>query len=300
MFTAAFLAALEADLGTSIAGHFDLIAGTSTGGIIAIGLGLGLSPREILQFYLDHGPAIFPKAATRWSRALHYFTRKYSNMPLQRALQQSFKERRFGHSTKRLVIPAYNLGDDDVYIFRTAHHPNLRRDYKVPAWQVACATAAAPTYFPSFCDIGSQRLIDGGMWANNPSMVALVEAFGPLRVPLEHTHLLNIGTTEEITDRHRRLDNAGRIGWSKQAIDVALRGQTIAARNQAKFLLGERRFHRLDPPVPAGAYTLDGVSRIDDLIGKAAHHSRHFAPIFQERFANHTAPPFTPLYQETA
>ena len=300
VFTAALLAALEDDLQTSIADHFDLIAGTSTGGIIAIGLGLGLSPREILRFYLDHGSAIFPNAGTWWNCALHVITRKYSNEPLQRALKQSFKEQRLGHSTKRLVIPAYNLGDDDVYIFRTAHHPNLRRDYKVPAWQVACATAAAPTYFPSFCDIGSQRLIDGGMWANNPSMVALVEAFGPLGIPLEQTHLLNIGTTEEVTDRHRRLDTAGLFGWRKEAIEIAFRGQTIGARNQAKFLLGEKRFHRLAPPVPAGAYDLDGVRRIEDLIGKAAHHSRHFAPLFQDRFAAHTASPFTPLYQEAA
>ena len=300
VFTAALLAAIEDDLKITIVDHFDLIAGTSTGGIIALGLGLGLSPREILRFYLEHGGAIFPNAGGTWNKLRHHFTRKYSHEPLQRALKDSFKDKLFGHSTKRLVIPSYNLGDDDVYIFRTPHHERLRRDYKIPAWKVASATSAAPTYFPSFCDIDSQRLIDGGMWANNPSMVALVEAYGPLGIPLTSIHLLSIGTTDEINDRVSTLDNAGKSGWASQAIDVAFRGQTIAARNQAKFLLGEQQFYRLDPAVARGAFCLDGVDRSKDLLAKAAHHSRHFAPVFQERFAGHAAPLFTPLYTQEA
>jgi patatin-like phospholipase/acyl hydrolase len=293
LFSAALLSALEDDLKVRVIDHFDLIAGTSTGGIIAIALGLGLSPREIVQFYRQHGPAIFPGSST-WRRCLlQWFRSKYDASPLEAALKDCFGERRFGESTKRLVIPSYNLGEDDVYIFRTPHHERLRRDLKVPAWKVARATSAAPTYFPSFRGLDSLRLIDGGVWANNPTMVALVESFGTLGVSLEDTHILSIGTTDALNSRHRKLDRRGKFGWASEAIDVVMRGQTIAARNQAKFLVSEENYWRLDPVVPATEFCLDGIDRTEELIAKAAHHSRTLAPTYAKRFAIHLAKPFT-------
>jgi patatin-like phospholipase/acyl hydrolase len=294
LFSAALLAALEDDLKIRVIDHFDLIAGTSTGGLIAIALGLGLSPREIVQFYMQHGPAIFPGSSTWYRCLLHWFRSKYDASPLEAALKGCFQERRFGESTKRLVIPSYNLGEDDVYVFRTPHHERLRRDLKVPAWKVARATSAAPTYFPSFRGLDSQRLIDGGVWANNPTMVALVESFGTLGVALQETHILSVGTTDALNSRHRKLDRRGKLGWASEAIDVVMRGQTIAARNQAKFLVGESNYFRLDPIVPASEFCLDGIERTEELIAKAAHHSRTFAPTFAKRFAIHLAKPFTP------
>jgi len=136
LFSAALLAHIEDDLKIRITDHFDLISGTSTGGIIAVGLGLGLRPREIVDFYVKEGQRIFP----RWLGAKSiqkWVFRKYSADPLEAALRSCFKDRLFGDSEKRLVIPAYNLGEDDVYLFRTPHHENLRRDFKVPAWKVA-------------------------------------------------------------------------------------------------------------------------------------------------------------------
>jgi uncharacterized protein len=294
LFSAAILAALEKDLGIKVVDHFDLIAGTSTGGIIAIGLGLGLSPREIVQFYMQHGPAIFPGSSSLARRFSHWIRSKYEAEPLETALRSCFGERRFGESTKRLVIPSYNLGEDDVYIFRTPHHERLRRDLKVPAWKVARSTSAAPTYFPSFRGIDNQRLIDGGVWANNPTMVALVESFGALGIALADTHILSIGTTDALNSRHQKLDQHGKLAWASEAIDLVMRGQTIAARNQAKFLVGENNYWRLDPVVPASEFCLDGIDRTDELIAKAAHHSRTFAPTYAKRFANHVAKPFTP------
>jgi patatin-like phospholipase/acyl hydrolase len=298
IFSAALLAALEEDLGIRVVDHFDLIAGTSTGGIIAIALGLGLSPRQVVQFYMQHGPSIFPNASSWWRCSLHWFKRKYSADPLEGALKACFANRLFGESEKRLVIPSYNLGEDDVYIFRTMHHERLRRDFKVPAWKVARSTAAAPTYFPTFRGIDSQRLIDGGVWANNPTMVAVVESYGTLGIPLENTHILSIGTSDALNLRHRRLDESGVLGWSKEAINVVLRGQTIAARNQAKFLVGDQNYYRLDPVVPASEFCLDGIDRTEDLIAKAAHHSRVFAPTFSARFARHTAEAFVPFNRQ--
>lgn len=298
IFTAAMLAAIEDDLKVNVADHFDLIAGTSTGGIVALGLGLGLSPKQIVEFYLKEGPQIFPK----WfgfKSIQHWVMRKFSPEPLEAALKRCFAERLFGESKKRLVIPAYNLGEDDVYIFRTPHHERLRSDYKVQAWKVAKATSAAPTFFPCARDVNCLRLIDGGVWANNPSMVAVVEAFGTLNVPLEKQYVFSIGTSETVNHRKRRLNSGGIISWGigNVAVDVIMRGQSIGTNNQVTFLLGRDHVQRMDPKVSADEFSLDGVHKAEDLIGKAAHYSRIFMPTFKEKFAQHIAAEYVPEYK---
>ncbi|HWQ91709.1 MAG TPA: CBASS cGAMP-activated phospholipase [Clostridia bacterium] len=295
IFSAALLAAIEDDLGTKVTDHFDLIAGTSTGGIIALGLGLGLTPRQIVEFYFSWGGKIFSNRMG-WRSLLQWTRRKYSPAPLETALKSCFGDQLFGASSKRLVIPSYNLGEDDVYIFRTPHHERLKRDFKVPAWKVAMATTAAPTFFPGFRGVDSQRLIDGGVWANNPTMVALVEAYGTLGIPLSGVRVLSVGTTDVVTCRPKRLNSGGLLAWAwgNSAVEVIMRGQSIAARNQAAFLVGAENMVRLDPKVAAAEFTLDGVGKAEDLIGKAAHHSRLFMPTFRKIFAGHRAAPFVP------
>ncbi len=297
LFSAAMLAAIEEDSGVSIIDHFDLITGTSTGGIIALGLGLGMKPREIVDFYAKYGKTIFPRRYGVKSLQ-HWMYRKFSADPLINALKECFEDKRFGHSKRALVIPSYNIGDDDVYLFRTAHHPKLKRDYKVPAWKIALATSAAPTYFPCTREVDRVRLIDGGIWANNPTMVGIIEAYGTLNIPLEAISVFSIGTSDEVTQRAKRLDNGGIIAWAlgATATDVIMRGQSIGVNNQATFLLGKQNIMRLNPKVPAGEFSLDGVEKADDLIAKAAHYSRHCMAEFEEKFTKYIAPPFTPYY----
>jgi len=296
LFAAAVLAAIEDDLKVNVIDHFDLITGTSTGGIIALGLGLGMRPREIVEFYLREGPKIFPHwGGVKWLQ--HWVGRKFSPEPLKMALQTCFKEKRFGDSKKRLVIPSYNLGEDDVYLFRTPHHERLKRDYKVLAWKVALATSAAPTFFPCAREVDSLRLVDGGVWANNPTLVGIVEAYGTLNVVLDAMSVFSIGTSDAISHRGRRLNSGGIVAWAlgNAAIDVIMRGQSIGVHNHARFLLGPEKVERLNPKVASDEFSLDGVHKADDLIGKAAHHSRVFMPIFEKKFLPHHAAPYTPL-----
>jgi patatin-like phospholipase/acyl hydrolase len=295
IFSAAILAALEEDLQTSIVHHFDLIAGTSTGGIIALGLGLGLRPRQIVDFYAQMGPQVFgglPAAGA----ARQVFTAKYRPGPLREALTGVFGQRTFGESTKRLVIASYNIGADDVYLFRTAHHPRLRRDWREHAVDVALATSAAPTYLPAH-PLSGTRLVDGGLWANNPSMVALVEAVGTCGIPLGNLRVFSLGTTVEVRHRSRRLDRGGLLAWSGAAVDVILRAQSISANNQVHHLIGPEQLLRLNPVVPAGVFALDRVDA-NELIGMAAHASRTASPRLADRFLDHWAPEFTPFNLE--
>lgn len=293
IFSAAVLAFLEDDLNIKITDHFDLIVGTSTGGIIALGLGIGMSPKEILGFYVEEGHRIFPKIL--FPALKHLFQAKHNPDNLEIALKKYFGERTLADSTKRLVIPSYNLGEDDVYLFKTPHHNRLRRDYKVPIWKVGMATSAAPTYFPSFRKLDHIRLVDGGVWANNPIMVGVVEAISLLGIPFENLRTLSLGTTNELKGRPINLNNGGLWQWRKSAVDVIMRGQSIGSYTQVLHLLGKDKVLRIDPPVPAGLFELDKLEE-QALIAKAADRSRHFCPEFEERFPDHHANEYKPLY----
>lgn len=113
LFSAAILAAVEEDLGTSIVDHFDLITGTSTGGIIALGLASGKLPREVVEFYQRHHRGIFShQYGRKWLR--HWLRPRHRQEPLVEALKCSFQDKQLGDCTKRVLIPAYNLGQEMV------------------------------------------------------------------------------------------------------------------------------------------------------------------------------------------
>jgi patatin-like phospholipase/acyl hydrolase len=293
LFSAAVLTHLEEDLQINVTDYFDLIVGTSTGGIIALGLGIGMRPREIVSFYVKKGHEIFPRGVGFSLR--QFWRNKFNASPLENALKEFFNDKLLGESRKRLVIPSYNLGDDDVYLFKTAHHERLKRDYKVPIWKVALATSAAPTYFPSFRRVNHIRLIDGGIWANNPTMVGIVEAVSMLGQSLDSIKVLSLGTTDEIKIRPAKLDKGGFWQWKKAALDVFLRAQNIGTFTQALHLLGEGKVIRLNPKVPDGLFAMDKLSE-KELLSKAAHESRHFTPKFKKDFMEHIAPVFTSMH----
>lgn len=291
LFSAAILAFFEEDLGLQITDHFDLIVGTSTGGIIALALGMGMSPREIVEFYVNKGSVIFPKV--KFPLIKHFLTCKYDSQNLEKVLIDCFGDKRLGDSKKRLVIPSYSISNDDVYLFKTAHHERLRRDYKVPVWKVAMATSAAPTFFASFQKLDHIRLIDGGIWANNPTMVGIIEAISMLNVPPNAIQVLSLGTTNVIKEYPKKLDKGGIFSWRDDAIKVILQGQNIGTITQARHLLGKDKILRINPPVPDKLFDLDKLSE-KELLAKAAHESRHFTPEFKDKFTDYIAPDFKP------
>ncbi len=292
IFSAAILAHLEDDLEINIIDHFDLIVGTSTGGIIALGLGIDMKPKDIIKFYVSEGPVIFRQ--NHFSKIKQLFQSKYKPIGLENSLRKYFGEKKLVDSKKRLVIPSYNLGDDDVYIFKTPHNIRLRRDFRVPIWKVAMATSAAPTYFPSFNRVDKIRLIDGGVWANNPTLVGITEAVSLLDIKLESIKVLNLGTTDDIPLRPPKLDNGGLWNWRREAVSVIMSGQSKGTYKVAEHLLGNGKVYRISPPVPDGLFKLDMLS-VDRLMSKAANESRHFTPTFTKVFLNHKASIYVPL-----
>ena len=115
IFTAAFLAAWERVTGRPIYESFDLIAGTSTGGIIALALGLGHRAADVLQFYLDSGESIFPPELFRSiGDARQASGSRYNPESLEYKLADYFGDAKVGDSLTRLVIPAYHADRGDI------------------------------------------------------------------------------------------------------------------------------------------------------------------------------------------
>ena len=262
---ASFLAHIEECLPNTIGQYFDLIAGTSTGGIIALALGLGLSARETLAFYEEHGPHIFcgnPRLRgwRSWLRA------KYDPMPLRSALEKVFGERKLGNSTKRLVIPSFNIDTGEVHVWKTSHHPRFERDYRSLAVDVAMSTAAAPTYFPTHrMDCGTP-LIDGGMWANNPIAVAIVEAIGNLNWPADSLRVLSLGcSTTPLNIDWGRNHSLGKFGWADKIAEVFLTGQSSGAMGMATHLVPDRQNIIRISPMVGDRFELDSRNEIPSL-----------------------------------
>jgi uncharacterized protein len=205
-FTASLLAQWETHTAKPIHDQFDLIAGTSTGGIIALGLAAGIAAREILQLYTDEASTIFPEKS--FGNLKHWMRVKHSAEGLERALAKYFGERTLGESLTRLVISAFYAKRQEIYLFKTPHHKRLRYDYKEKLIDVARATAAAPTYLDPFTKESGLQLIDGGMFANNPVMIAVAEALGYLEIPQHSIKAVRIGHHRGAVDR-----SVSNLGW---------------------------------------------------------------------------------------
>lgn len=274
-FSASVLATLEELIGEPVTRHFDLITGTSTGGILAIGLGMGLSPHEMLEFYRKRGPVIFPITrfyGTQKRELLNWFKPKYSQEVLLKEITSAYflngNVKVLGDSECRLVVPAYDAISGACHLFRTPHHDLLKTDEFTNAAEVALATAAAPTYFSAAKiknRIANLSYFDGGVWANCPVMAGIVEAVCYLGVSLDRIDVLSIGTTDEPFTL-KAFTEYGKARWGKTIIDLLINAQVDATVRHAKQLVGEPRFLRINVMTQPGEYTLDNASEVENLI----------------------------------
>lgn len=304
-FPAAFLAGLEQDLPKPIGSYFDLIAGTSTGGIIALGLAMGLRASELLDLYEKRGPEIFGQGRgpfvdyllrkVRLGRQL--VLHKYDPGPLQAVLEEVLGDRRIGDANTRLLVPAWNPVARSVYIYKTAHHPRLRNDYKCLAVDAAMATAAAPTYFRQHVTQYAAGLTDGGTWANNPTALAVVEAITMLGWPRDSLHVLSIGCLDE-TYTIRKWAGVGTLG--SKVIKLFMDGQSHGAMGIAKLLTGHEHdrsaIHRINHTVPLNAFKMDDTRVIQDLKGLGHSFARDRQPVLESVFFTAPAETFSPIY----
>ena len=296
VFPAAFLATLEEELGGSVADYFDLIAGTSTGGIIAIGLGLGLTAREIHQLYCETGARIFQRRRLAHLRRL--FHAKYTNAALKSVLYQAFGDRYLGESAKRLLIPSLNLASERVHLYKTSHHPKLVHDYKVPAVEVALATVAAPTYFPIHVSPEGVPYIDGSMWARNPLGLAVIEAIGILEWPRDEIKVLSLGcTSTHLNVSWQKRISLGASYWGARIADVFMKAQSSSAIATSHALIGSHNVFRISPDTSSYHFTLDGVQHIPLLAELGRREALEQLSGLHDVFFREKAEPFEPCHK---
>jgi patatin-like phospholipase/acyl hydrolase len=266
-FTAAFLAEIEEQTKQPVCKYFDLIAGTSTGAIIAIALAFGIPAAKIRELYDQHGKAIFKR--TLCGRAGLLFA-KYSQDELVRAAGELLGARALGEANNRLVIPAIDLTRGKTVVFKTPHYPGLVRDVQMKAIDAIRATTAAPTYFPP-ARINKALYCDGGLWANNPGIVAHTEA--RLIIDKNQTNfancagirLLSVGTGESTYYHDRASTLTGKLYWATRLVDVTLASQTQGVHFTLDLLLKDN-YERIDFQIPGHSWKLDDTNILDALM----------------------------------
>jgi len=242
---------------------------------------------------LKEAGRIFPPSALAGIK--HWVSTKYEAGGLEVALQDYFGGRRLGESSIPLLIPAYYPKAGGLYIFKTPHHPRLRNDYREFVRDVGRATSAAPTYFPAYRGESGVELVDGGVWANNPVMLAITEAMGYLGIPQESVCALRIGTTTTAPSVRSISDEGGKLGMVKTVLDFMMRGQEQSASTMALHLLSERRYHEVNITAAAGDFELDRLS--EDLVGLGRNQWRfHSSNLADKDFLNHKPRTYTPCY----
>ena len=301
VFPAALLAALEERYlnGSSVSRYFDLITGTSTGGVIAIGLGAGLRASELRDLYIERGGEIFPpaRAGFRWIRkASRCFRYSYKREALDAVLSDLLGGTKLGESQNRLCIPSCDGEYTDPYVFKTPHHPDFRLDGAEPMTKVAAATTAAPTYFRPL-EAGGYTFLDGGLWANNPVMVGLVDALSCFAVRRERIRILSIGCGDApytVSKWQRRL--GGSLAWHN-IIYAAMHFQSLSALGQAGLLIGKNRITRVAPQVHGTPIALDDWEKAITELPPAALASldKHGNNVV-DYFLSEVAIPYTPLH----
>jgi uncharacterized protein len=300
MFPASFLATIEEAIGSPVVDYFDLIAGTSTGGIIALGLGLGFPAHEIVEFYEQLGPKVFPNN-TWWKELSRYLAGKYDGEPLREVLTEKFGDMKLGHSTKRLIIPSVNLDKGEPYIYKTSHCERFEYDYKVKAVDVGLATSAGPTYFPPHRLEAGTTVVDGGIFANNPTGLAVVEAIGNLGWHKDELYVLSLScTSAPVTFQEASKGHWGLIRWGSKVAELFMEAQSFASMGTAAVLMGgHNRILRICPSMQPGRFGMDTIHELCALRGLGASEARHAIPKVKEMFITDPAEPFEPFRKLT-
>ncbi|MCW5756480.1 MAG: patatin-like phospholipase family protein [Phycisphaeraceae bacterium] len=309
VYSASFLAKLEEFTGKRVADHFDLIVGTSTGGLIALGLGLGHSASDIRKFYFDHGEKIFTKRPwlMRKLNPKASIRPKYAQDGLRKALKGLLGEDvKLGESNNRLVINAMYAEGSAPRCYKTRHHPEYDRDHREPAWDVGLSTSAAPIFFPANLAVDGKHHLDGGLWANCPIVVGIAEAIGKLGQRPEDLDILSIGTCRHSVTPSPLALIGGVLPYvlpgPGRLHEVIMEAQRAAAMNTAQIMLGEGAILEIDDLVDKGRFEMDNTSasHLNDLRthgeAKAEKRSQEIAT----RFLAVQAAPFTAIPENRA
>jgi patatin-like phospholipase/acyl hydrolase len=270
LYTAVLLNRLDAQV-PGFVGRVDFFAGTSTGGILALGLAKGMSPQALVDLYRDNGSAIFSRTLWHKIRDLgDLIGAKYDNKNLIQIIQSTL-----GNGTlddllpRHVLIPSFDLDNRATPPATRFWKPKFFHNFEgsesdgaEKIADVALRTSAAPTYFPVH-----QGYVDGGVVANNPAMAALAQAIDANtgKQQLDDLRLFSIGTGVTPTFVSGDTLDWGLAQWATVLADMMLEGVMGVADYECRRLLGAQRYFRLAPVLP-GPIPLDCAEKILSLI----------------------------------
>jgi len=269
---AVLLDALEQKAGRPVAKMFDLIAGTSTGGILALALckpdasgHAEFSAADLVRLYERHGRRIFRRSAWRAIASLGALAEgKYPNSGIESVLDEYFGEARLKDAVTDVLITSYEIERRVPFLFRS-RHARSRPDYDFPMKCVARATSAAPTYFEP-CKLETRApgdyyaLIDGGVYANNPAMCAWVEAktYWP---EARDFLLVSLGTGEQFQPLpYRKAKGWGLAQWAKPTLEIVLDAVSSTIDYQLRQILPASSYYRFQTRLLHGTEAMNDAS----------------------------------------
>jgi len=280
LIPAIVLGELERLAGRPIADLFDVIVGTSTGGIIALGLVMpgpdGLprnSAQDLANLYLQQRSRLFHRDL--WNEIRNpggLLDERYASSGIEDVLREHFLEFRLRDALTEVIVTAYDLEKRDPFFFRSRRAKQDPR-YDAPMWLAARATSAAPTYFEPILihwpDLDRDALVDGGVFANNPAMCAYAEAQAAIhegRIPASETLLVSLGTGHFA--RPLEFDDAkdwGLAGWARPILDVMFDGVADTVDYQLRQILpvdskGLPRYYRFQVALDQDLDDMDNIT----------------------------------------
>lgn len=261
IYAAQVLVEIERAHGAKIKDCFDLLVGTSTGAIIAGGAAAGIPMDNIVKLFEDEAPRIF-----RNPSRLSFFRSKYSRKPLDEALRKHLPSVTLGEIPSPLMITGSDISTGGVYVFKSRYLADMGkpyvRDRHTKLSDAIGASCSAPSYFDP-AKVGPNLLADGGLWANNPSIIALTEAVATFGKSTGEINILSIGTGHA-TNIYRSKRWWGLLtGWEhEKLVSYFLNLQSQASTNMSGLILKDN-YLRLDPVIEN--WGLDDTKHLSNL-----------------------------------
>lgn len=261
LYSAAILRQLEEALGAPLARHFDLICGTSAGGLLALGLADELPAASLQALFEENGTKIFD-SRTGLRKLVGFWTRaKHSADGLTQVLQSTFGDTTIGDLKHRVLIPAVNYSTGKGQFFKTPHHPSFELDHRLTLVDAALATSAAPTYFP-IARNPRGTFVDGGLVGNAPGLFGLheIRTFFPSG---EHAkvRVLSIGTmTNGATMPGGASLDRGISQWGDSLFSLVISAQESSVDYMLRHILKQDYMSLDEKPTPDQS---EDVKRLD-------------------------------------
>ena len=263
IYAAHVLAKLEDTLSVPVRECFNLIAGTSTGSILAGAASMNIPMETLVGLFESQAAHIFCR---RRFSIFPFIRSRYSTHPLDHVIGEYLPEVTMGDVPTPLMITSSNISTGGVHVFKSRYLEEMGepyvRDGRVRLRDAILASCAAPTYFDPR-QVGEYLLADGGLWANNQTIIAVTEAISKFRQPLGKIRVLSVGTGR-VGSFYTRSGAWGLLtGWGRSKLVAYVLGlQSQASTNMAKLLLGDRHM-RLDPEI--NSWKLDDIKHVESM-----------------------------------